>query len=93
MIFVLLYDRASHMLVSINEFLDNEASANYESSLRKDHTEERWEIVALEAASENVLRRTHARYFEQAGDLIEDIRRRTVETNSSDVPQNHEQDA
>jgi len=74
MIFLVAYDRRKGKLESLRSFdaserkLAQEARLELEISL-KDIPNER-EIVLLDAASEDALRKTHRRYFENAHELV-----------------------
>jgi hypothetical protein len=74
MLFLIEYDRRNGRLVSFRSFDDSERQASQEARLdlelivnerRLEH-----EIVVLEAASEEALRRTHRRYFEDLKELL-----------------------
>lgn len=68
MLFLVDYDRKTGQLVSLLSYPDSERHDAQEARLRlelklRSAGVER-EIVLLEAASENALRKTHRRYFE-----------------------------
>jgi hypothetical protein len=71
-IFLIEYDRERGLLVSIGQFPDSQrpeaelARLNLELSLNQGRDRE---IVLLEAASEEAVRKTHRRYFERIEDL------------------------
>lgn len=74
MIFLIEYDRSRGSIVSFREF-DNserqqaeEARLQMELELNRAGTER--EVVLLEAATEEALRRTHRRYFEDLAELV-----------------------
>lgn len=73
MLFLIEYDRTNGKIIEISQFGDSERSKaesarlNVELDLGRrkiDH-----EVVLLEAASEEALRRTHRRYFEDASQI------------------------
>ena len=72
-IFLIEYDRGQGLLVSFREFADSQrqeaevARLNLELSVNRGKERE---VVLLEAASEDAIRRTHRRYFERIEDLI-----------------------
>ena len=73
MIFLIGYDRSLGRIVSFREFADTErqeaedARLQMELELNRLGTER--EVVLLEAASEEALRLTHRRYFENLTEL------------------------
>lgn len=73
MLFLIEYDRSNGSLVSIQDFPDSqrrraeEARLARELDLRQAGRER--EVVVLEAANRETLRRTHRRYFEAIHDL------------------------
>ena len=73
MIFLIEYDRAAGRLVSIVPFTDEQkhsaetARLELELGLRRSGVDR--EVVLLDAASEDALRRTHRRYFEDLRQL------------------------
>jgi len=73
MLFLIEYDRAEGEVISLRAFPDEdrgvaqEARLNLELSLNRQGVER--EIVLLEALSEEALRRTHRRYFEDLASL------------------------
>jgi hypothetical protein len=73
MIFLIDYDRASGKIVSMRHFGDDNGNAaadarlHLELDLKRQRIER--EIVLLEASSEDALRRTHRRYFEDMHEL------------------------
>lgn len=74
MIFLIEYDRLRREINTFREFEDSErqkaedARLEMELDLNRRGTER--EVVLLEAASEEALRRTHRRYFENLSGLI-----------------------
>jgi hypothetical protein len=74
MIFLIEYDRSQGRIVTFKTFDDlarQEAEAarlQLELKLNRLGTER--EVVLLEAASEEALRRTHRRYFEDLSELV-----------------------
>lgn len=73
MIFLIEYDRSRGQIVTFNTFSDSERSVAEESRLeleiRLNRNEVDHEVVLLEADSEEALRRTHRRYFENLTEL------------------------
>jgi hypothetical protein len=78
MIFLIEYNRSQGRIVTFRNFSESQRREAEESRLgmeldlnRKgiDH-----EIVLLDAASENALRRTHRRYFEDLRQILQDNR-------------------
>jgi hypothetical protein len=74
MIFLIEYDRNRGKIVTFKSFDDSErqraedARLNMELKLNQLGTEH--EVVILEAATEEALRRTHRRYFENLSELV-----------------------
>jgi hypothetical protein len=74
MIFLIEYDRSQGRMVTFNAFGDSERREaedlrlQLELELNRLGTER--EVVLLEAASEEALRRTHRRYFEDLTQLV-----------------------
>ena len=74
MIFLIEYDRAAGQIVTIQTFEPlkkkdaEKARLDLEIALNREGVER--EVVVLEAASEEALRRTHRRYFEDISDLV-----------------------
>lgn len=74
MLFLIQYDRSQGAVITIQEFDDSErenaenARLDMELSLNRLGTDH--EVVLLEAASEEALRRTHRRYFENLSELM-----------------------
>lgn len=74
MLFLLEYDRKSGRLVTFTPFDESERQqaeeARLEMELKLNHEGTEREVVLLEAASEEALRRTHRRYFEDLAELV-----------------------
>ena len=74
MIFLIQYNRSQGRIITFRVFDDserrlaNEARLQMELELNREGTER--EVVLLEAASEEALRRTHRRYFEDLAELV-----------------------
>jgi hypothetical protein len=74
MIFLIEYDRGHGQIVTIEPFDDSErqkaedARLEKELELNREGTER--EVVLLEAETEEALRRTHRRYFEDLSELV-----------------------
>jgi hypothetical protein len=74
MIFLIEYDRTRGEIVTFQPFGDSErqkaedARLNLELKLNQLGTEH--EVVILEATTEEALRRTHRRYFENLSELV-----------------------
>jgi len=71
MLFLIEYDRNQGKVITIQEFDDSEKAQNarLEMELGLNRLGITHEIVVLEAATEEALRRTHRRYFENLGEL------------------------
>jgi hypothetical protein len=73
MIFLIEYDRSLGQVVTFITFADSEREQADECRLEKElelnHLGTEREVVLLEAASEEDLRRTHRRYFEDLAEL------------------------
>lgn len=75
MLFLIEYDRNSGQIVTLERFEDSEqreaedARLEMELSLSRRGIEH--EVVLLEATTEEALRRTHRRYFEDLAQLVE----------------------
>ena len=73
MIFLIEYDRQSGRIVTMTSFHDSERKTaedsrlNLELELNSNGIQN--EVVILEAESEDAIRRTHRRYFEDVPDL------------------------
>jgi hypothetical protein len=74
MIYLIQYDRQTGALVGIREFMDSERQQADEFRLAVEIDLLRAgvsrEVVLLEASSEDELRKTHRRYFEQIEQLL-----------------------
>jgi len=79
MIFLIEYDRDEGRMVRIERFSDSdkeiaqEARLNLELELNRKGVEN--EVVLLDAASEEAVRRTHRRYFETLAELTRALAR------------------
>ena len=75
MIFLLEYDRRQGRLVTFRTFdeLDraNAEKARLDLELSRDRMQAHREVVLLEAATEDALRKTHRRYFQSPREIIE----------------------
>lgn len=74
MIFLMEYDRSHGRIVTFRTFDDSSRQEAEDLRLQLElelnrHGTER-EVVLLEAASEEALRRTHRRYFEDLSELV-----------------------
>ncbi len=74
MLFLIEYNRNQGDVVTIREFADSERqraeTSRLELELELNRRGKKHEVVLLEAASEEALRRTHRRYFEDLGQLV-----------------------
>ncbi|HZH89250.1 MAG TPA: hypothetical protein VEX70_01395 [Pyrinomonadaceae bacterium] len=74
MIFLIEYDRARGEIVTFKGFDDSERQkaedARLELELELSRLSTEREVVILEAATEEALRRTHRRYFENLSELV-----------------------
>jgi predicted dinucleotide-utilizing enzyme len=74
MIFLIEYDRARGEIVTFKTFDDSERQnaedSRLELELKLNQLRTAHEVVILEAASEEALRRTHRRYFENLSELV-----------------------
>ena len=77
MLFLIEYDRSSGRIVSFRSFNDLEGEVAEDSRLQLELELNRLgterEVVLLEAASEEALRRTHRRYFETLAELAQPV--------------------
>lgn len=75
MIFLIEFNRLEGRIITKQTFSDDEIPAAEEARLELDLNLHRrrvdHEVVLLEAASEEALRRTHRRYFEDARQIVE----------------------
>lgn len=73
MIFLIEYDRRQGRILTLKSFSDNEREvaedARLDLELELNQKEIENEIVLLEATTENALRKTHRRYFEDLREL------------------------
>ncbi|HEY0348652.1 MAG TPA: hypothetical protein VGC60_10915 [Pyrinomonadaceae bacterium] len=73
MIFLIQYDRHKGRLVSMESFADSERTKAQETlltlELELNQNGNDKEVVLLEAESEDAIRRTHRRYFEDLTEL------------------------
>jgi predicted dinucleotide-utilizing enzyme len=73
-IFLIEYDRLRGEIVTMSTHADDQRAqvdeARLRTELRLRREASRREVVVLEAASEEALRRTHARYFKSAQALV-----------------------
>jgi predicted dinucleotide-utilizing enzyme len=74
MLFLIEYDRDSGKIVTFRSFDDSERKVAEDSRLQMELELNRRrverEVVILEAASEEAVRRTHRRYFENLEELL-----------------------
>lgn len=74
MIFLIGYDRSQGRIVTFKAFDDSEREKAEDSRLQLEielnRLETEREVVLLEATSEEALRRTHRRYFEDLNELV-----------------------
>ncbi|MBM4259268.1 MAG: hypothetical protein FJ147_25630 [Deltaproteobacteria bacterium] len=77
MLFLIEYDRPSGRIVTFRKFVSSEQrkaeEARLELELALHHDGIEHEVVILEAVSEEVLRRTHGRYFEDFAGLVDSL--------------------
>jgi hypothetical protein len=77
-LFLIIYDRAAHELISAQAFgSDYDAAAQARADAQHacaDTGEADHEIVLLGAESLDVLRRTHSRYFVSGTELVDQVR-------------------
>lgn len=75
MLFLIEYDRSRGRIVTFRAFDDSERQkaegARLEMELGLNRLETEREVVLMEAATEEALRRTHRRYFESLAELVE----------------------
>jgi hypothetical protein len=68
--FLLVFDRSEGRLLSVTPYRDRSEALRARFQAEKLHRDNHAvEVVVLNAASEQALRRTHARYFETAGEI------------------------
>ena len=72
MLFLIEYDRNEGEVVTIQQFDESEKAENtrLEMELQLNRLGVDHEVVLLEAANEQALRRTHRRYFENLTELV-----------------------
>jgi hypothetical protein len=74
MLFLIEYDRNRGQIVSFKTFADSERQkaedTRLEMELKLNRLRVEREIVLMEAESEEALRRTHRRYFEDLAELV-----------------------
>ncbi len=74
MLFLIEYDRRAGHIVTFREFNNSERERAEDSRLQMEielnRSETEHEVVLLEASSEEALRRTHRRYFENLSELV-----------------------
>ena len=75
MIFLIEYNRSEGRIVTFRDFDDSQRreaeDSRIEIELALNRKEVDHEVVLLEAESEDVLRRTHRRYFEDLRQILE----------------------
>jgi hypothetical protein len=73
MIFLIQYDRRKGCIISMDSFRDSERKDAQDAllalELRLNRNGDDKEVVLLEAESEDVIRKTHRRYFESLREL------------------------
>jgi hypothetical protein len=74
MLFLIEYDRNRGQIVSLEKFEDSDRQSAEDSRLKMEINLNQLgierEIVILEAETEEALRRTHRRYFEDLAELV-----------------------
>ena len=74
MLFLIEYDRQAGKIVKLREYSDSDRliaeSDRLDLEVDLYNVEKEHEVVLLQAASQEALRRTHARYFEDISDLV-----------------------
>ncbi len=74
MIFLIEYDRSKGRIVNFKDFdyaaRSKAEKARLETELELNRRGVKHEVVLLEAASEDALRRTHRRYFEDLSQIV-----------------------
>ena len=77
MIFLIEYDRLKGRLVKFEKFKDSERlnaeNRRLELELDLNRRKVKHEVVLLEAAKEEMVRRTHRRYFQNYRQIIESV--------------------
>jgi hypothetical protein len=74
MLFLIEYDRSRGQIITFETFRDSERrkaeDSRLEMELALNHLGIEREVVILEADTEEALRRTHRRYFEDLAELV-----------------------
>jgi hypothetical protein len=74
MLFLIQYDRRAGRIVSLRSFTDDQrlmvGKARLDLEIELQRRSQNHEVVLLEAASEEALRKTHGRYFEDVQHLL-----------------------
>jgi hypothetical protein len=74
MLFLIQYDRRAGRIISLKSFADDQRviarKARLDLEIELQHRGQNHEVVWLEAASEEALRKTHGRYFEDVEHLL-----------------------
>jgi hypothetical protein len=74
MLFLIEYDRQTGKIVKLREYSDSDRLVAEADRLDLEvdlhNVEKEHEVVLLQAASQEALRRTHARYFEDISHLV-----------------------
>lgn len=74
MLFLIEYNRTEGRLVSLRTFDSSERQQAHDARLELELDLNRkgidHEVVTLEASSEEILRKTHARYFQSLGEIL-----------------------
>ena len=77
MIFLIEYDRLKGRLVKFDKFKDSERlnaeNRRLELELDLNRRKVKHEVVLLEAAKEEMVRRTHRRYFQSYRQIVESV--------------------
>ena len=77
MIFLIEYDRLKGRLVKFEKFKDSERlnaeNRRLELELDLNRRKVKHEVVLLEAAKEEMVRRTHRRYFQNYRQIVESV--------------------
>ncbi len=77
MIFLIEYHREQGRMITLRRFDQSQRSAAHEARLELELNRHRegvmHEIVLLEAASEDALHKTHARYFKTTAEIAQDF--------------------
>jgi hypothetical protein len=74
MLFLIQYDRRAGHIVSLERFTDDQrliaGKSRLDLEIELQRRSQNHEVVLLEAASEEALRKTHGRYFEDVEHLL-----------------------